>query len=268
MNSVRVILIKDTDIQKNADLPETVEFKLIRRYIEVVFTADGPSLGASGEYNTTTNASELFGNGNSTWILIWESEHLERGGFLYHNWSITLWKKWLNDKSTLNSHNVLRDGLPTIPNTSGYGYMRPVLVKDQGADDRNCIIEGQPRPTISLHFSQLALHDSDLTGSSSGLSFSGVGSILDWSVNFNHLGDLPVDARGRGHEKSDRNPISKFFAAILALFFGSISVALLHYGVYQSRKIGGWAFCFVAASWPFCLVCSWFLLHGVFGWAL
>ena len=60
----------------------------------------------------------------------------------------------------------------------------------------------------------------------------------------------------------------KFLAVVFALLFGSISCALTGYGVNQSRKIGGWSIWFVIAAWPFGLACSWFLLHGVFDWAL
>jgi hypothetical protein len=77
---------------------------------------------------------------------------------------------------------------------------------------------------------------------------------------------LIENASGRSDDKYQRQIFSKSLAAILATFFIAIGLALLTYGVYQSREIGGWAALIVIFSIPFFFAGTVFLLSGVLRW--
>jgi hypothetical protein len=107
-----------------------------------------------------------------------------------------------------------------------------------------------------------------------GTLSSGIGGLLgslslssNWVIDLYHFMNLPADSPKREGYKTDRDPFSKLFSAILALFFFAIGNALILYGLNKSREIGGWAALIVFCGFPFFLFASIFLIGGVFNWA-
>jgi len=77
---------------------------------------------------------------------------------------------------------------------------------------------------------------------------------------------LIENASGSGDNKNQRQVLSKTLSAILAFFFGAISLTLTAYGVYQSREISGWAALMVIAGDPFFWAAPVLFLDGMLGW--
>ncbi len=122
-------------------------------------------------------------------------------------------------------------------------------------------------PRLKRFISTGSIDERDSNRTDQGLTFlfhdielisGGVRLPLNFRVNLLHFADLITDrpigfpqGDKRYAKDEDSKVIPKYLAIILSFFFFAVGNALILYGVYKSREIGGWAVWWILAGWSF-----------------